>query len=150
MPPPAPPRSSEAQLAAQLRVALVRLARRLRSQPDEGLTPTMLSALAAIEAHGPVTLGELAAAEQVRPPTVTRVVGALDEQGLIVRTTDPDDRRVTRVELTEAGQALLAEARGRRDAELARLLAELSDDELAQLEDALPILQRLSGEEVSP
>src|SRR5437773_9773202 len=81
-------------LAAALRLAVMRLARRLRQQADAGISPSMLSALATIERHGPMTLSELAAHERVQPPTITTVLGRLESAGLAGRDTDLDDRRV--------------------------------------------------------
>ena len=82
------------EIAASLRLSATRLARRLRQESDTGLTPSQLSALAAIEHDGPLTLGALADHERVAPPTVTRVVAKLEADGLVARTADPDDRRV--------------------------------------------------------
>jgi DNA-binding MarR family transcriptional regulator len=132
--------------AARLRVALVRLTRALRQRANAGndLTATVLGALGTIEVRGPITLGELAAAEDVQPPTMTRVVGRLEERGLVRRDVDPDDRRVSRVQLTETGRALIAQSRTRRDAFLAQRLAGLGPEELAAIEAALPVLERLA------
>jgi DNA-binding MarR family transcriptional regulator len=93
---------------------------------------------------GPLTLGALAAAEQVRPPTMTRIVAALEEAGLVVREAYPDDRRVVLIRVTPAGTRLLQEGRSRRVDTLAQQLAALPPDELATLERAAEILDRLS------
>jgi DNA-binding MarR family transcriptional regulator len=132
--------------AARLRVALVRLNRALRQRANAGndLTATLLGALGTIEVRGPITLGELAAAEDVQPPTMTRVVGRLEERGLVRRDVDPDDRRVSRVQVTAAGRALVAESRTRRDAFLAQRLAALDPADLAAIEAALPVLEQLA------
>ena len=82
-------------LAASLRLAVARLARRLRQQAEADVTPSMLSALNTIERHGPMTLSDLAAHERVQPPTITSVVGRLEGAGMIARETDPHDRRVS-------------------------------------------------------
>src|SRR5919205_2842653 len=81
-----------AELAGRLRLAVTRLARLMRQQTDTGLSPTLLAALATVESAGPLTLGELACREQVAPPTVTKAVGGLEEQGFLSRTVDPGDR----------------------------------------------------------
>jgi DNA-binding MarR family transcriptional regulator len=132
-------------LAADLRVAVARLARRLRQQTGIEITASLLSALWSIETHGPVTLGDLAVAEQVRPPTITRIVSRLEETGLVVREVDPSDRRVTRVQLSGEGRRLLERTRSRRTAFLAKRLRSLDRAELDLLERAAPILQRLAG-----
>jgi DNA-binding MarR family transcriptional regulator len=131
-------------LAPRLRLALVRLARRLRSeQADAGLTPSMASALASIERAGPISLGELAAVEQLAPPSLTRIVGRLEDAGLVERVIDAADRRIARVEITDVGRRLLHKIRSRKTAFLARRLSKLTDDERAVLADALPLLEAL-------
>jgi DNA-binding MarR family transcriptional regulator len=137
-----------ADLAPRLGLAVVRLARVLRQQDEGELTPTMRSALATIDREGPLTLGDLAAAEHVAPPTVTKVVGKLEDRGLVTRTTGADDRRVSRVATTAAGTALLAADRRRRATWLADRLAGLDDDERAAVVTALPVLERLTGVDV--
>lgn len=133
-------------LASELRLAVTRLARRLRQEGAEGITPSQLSALASIEHHGPITLGDLAAHERVQPPTMTRIVAALADQGLVAREVDPDDRRVARVRVTSAGRRLLARSRRRKAAYLASRLRRLDDDERLLLARAVPILERLLEE----
>src|SRR5215510_5794537 len=130
-------------MAAQLRISATRLARLLRRQGDTGLSPSQLSALTSVENHGPMTLGALADHERVAPPTVTRVVGKLEELGLLVRRADPSDRRVARVSITDAGAALLGEVRQRKDVWLAARLAQLDETRRAQLADALEALDAL-------
>ena len=128
---------------ARLRLAIVRLARRQRQQSGTGLTPSLQSALAVIDVHGPLTLGELATAERVSPPTTTRIVAKLEEMGLVSRAPSPDDRRVTIVQATEEGSSQLAESRIRRDAWLRDRLADLPTDDLAALAAAIDPLERL-------
>ncbi len=94
---------AEAELAARLRMAVTRLHRRLRQQAAGGLTPSQASALVGVEHLGSPTLGALAARESVQPPTMTKVVGALEELGYVTRVTDPSDRRVARLTITPAG-----------------------------------------------
>ncbi|HEY8218337.1 MAG TPA: MarR family transcriptional regulator [Acidimicrobiia bacterium] len=130
-------------LADGLRLAVTRLARRLRQQTDVDASPTQVALLSTIERRGPITLGDLAAHERVRPPTVTAAVGRLEERGLIVRRADPDDRRVVRVEVTPAGRRLLARARSRKTAFLAKRLAELDERDRVVLRDAVEVLDRV-------
>lgn len=137
-------------LASRLGLAVVRLARVLRQQDEGELTPTMRSALATIDREGPLTLGELAAAEHVAPPTVTKVLGKLEDRGLVTRVGDEDDRRVSRVSTTPAGRSLLDADRRRRATWLAARLDELDDDERAAVVEALPVLERLTGQVVRP
>jgi DNA-binding MarR family transcriptional regulator len=128
-----------AQLASRLRLGVTRLARRLRREAEAGITPTLLSALSTVEREGPMTIGDLGAAEHVQPPTL---VGA----GLLERWTDPADRRVSWVRATPAGARLIARSRSRKDAYLARRLRRLGPRELAVLEEAAGILERLVEE----
>jgi DNA-binding MarR family transcriptional regulator len=131
--------------AARLRLSATRLARQLRQHSSLGLTPSQLSALSAIDRHGPLTLGELAEHERVAPPTVTKVVAKLEAENLVARHVDPDDRRYSRVNATVAGVDLLAETRDRRDAWLVIRLQELEPDERARLVQALDVLDHLTG-----
>ncbi len=131
------------EMAARLRLAVTRLSRLLRQQGDSGLSPTLNAALATIEASGPLTLGDLAAREQVAPPTITKAVGGLEEQGLVSRTTDSADRRVVRVEITPAGRKLLERTRTRRNAWLNQRLHNLSPEEIGHLAAAADVLERL-------
>src|SRR3954471_22348537 len=93
------PRTSPAQLADRLHSSAIHLLRRLRREDDaSGLPAPQLSALSVVVfGGGPITLGQLAAAEQVRPPTITKLVAALEHDGLVERETDPSDRRIVRV-----------------------------------------------------
>jgi DNA-binding MarR family transcriptional regulator len=136
-------------LAARLRLVNARLARRVRREAlgtGDDLTASRLSALATIEDCGPITLGELAALEQVQPPSMTRIVGRLEEHGLAEREVDPRDRRVARVQITEAGRNVLARSRTRKTAFLARRVGRLSPHERRALADALPVLEQLIDE----
>lgn len=134
---------TSSELAARLRLVVTRLSRQLRQRAEIGISPTQMSALAAIERHGSMTLGELAAHERVQPPSITAVVTRLEDQGLVERRPDPGDRRVARVEVTREGHKLVARSRSRKDAELDRRLGALTDDERATLADATAILERL-------
>ena len=131
------------ELTSRLRMVVARMSRRLRQEANEGATPSQLAALATVERHGPITLGDLAGHERVRPPTMTRIVAGLEEANLVRREIDPSDRRVARVTITPEGTRLLARSRTRKDAFLASLLEHLEPDELAVVERAVPILERL-------
>lgn len=142
MPTTAPP--DTAAIAARLRLGVTRLARRLRQEAEAGITPSMLSALSTLDRQGPLTIGDLCAAEQVQPPTMTRIVAALLEAGLSARDPDPADGRVAWVRLTPEGRKLLERSRGRKEAYLARALRDLDPREIATLEDATAILERIT------
>ena len=145
---PAPPSTADlAGLASQLRIGVTRLARRLRREGDASVTPTLLVALATIERHGPMTAGALAAHEQVRKPTVTRLLASLLDRGLIERTPDPLDGRVTWVHLSSEGRRFLQRVRHRKDEYLSRRLRRLTPDELEILEQASALLERLIEDE---
>ena len=132
--------------ASRLRLVITRLGRKLRRQAGGALTPSQASALASVERLGPITLGDLSAVENVSPPTLTKVVAALEEHGLVARSSDPSDRRVARVKATARGSELLAESRSRGDAYLAERLASLPAEDLAALERALAVLEGLVDE----
>ena len=135
--------TSDTELASRLRFALARTARRLRQEAGTGLSPSLTAALATVERCGPLTPSELAGAERVRRPTITRVLIRLEEAGLITRTPDPGDRRSTLVAVTPAGAALLADARTRKDAFLSERLDGLSPADRATLARAAAILEGL-------
>ena len=141
---------SDAGLATTLRISVSRLARRLRvertvpglAEPD--LSETQLAALAALERHGSMTPGELAAHEKVQPPSMTRVISALVEAQLVRREPHLSDRRQVVLTVTDAGRDLVNKARRRRDVWLAKRLKELTPAERATLRAAAPILEKLS------
>src|SRR5436190_16701667 len=131
-----------ADLADRLHSAAIHLLRRLRREDDaSGLPAPQLSALSVIVFAGPITLGALATAEQVRPPTITKVVATLEKAGLVEREVDSEDRRVVRVRSTTRGARLLQEGRQRRVAMLAGSLADLSAADRALLERAASVLE---------
>lgn len=136
-----------AATAARLRLAVMRLARRLRQQSTADATPSMLSALSVIELKGPVTLGELAAVERVRPPTMTRIVSRLEEDGLVARDVDDADRRVARASLTRAGRELVRRNRSRKDLYLAARLRRLDPSQIETLQAAVEVIEQLLAEE---
>lgn len=134
-----------AGLSTSLRVGVMRLARRLRQEGSrDGLTPSQLAALATVDKRGPLTLGELAAAERVQPPSMTRVVAALEATGLLSRGTDPTDARVSVVAVTRAGRAAVTSIRRRRDAWLEVQLAALPAEDFETLRRAAGVLERLA------
>src|SRR5438105_15882998 len=139
------PRDLDEDLVARLRMTIARLARLLRQQDDSGLAPTSTAMLAAIGREGPITLGDLAAHEQVAPPTITKAVDKLEAAGLVDRVRDETDRRVCRVVLTTAGRRPLERNRSRRNAGLTRQLRDLSADDAAKLHAAIDILERMTS-----
>jgi len=138
------PLLDDTAVAVRLRAATARLARRLRRETDVPATQSQVSALGAIERLGPVTLGDLAAFEQVTPPTMTRVVQAMEAAGWVARAVDPNDRRVSRVTLAPTGAAMLDAIRSTRDAWIARRLAELSPADRAAVPALVALLERLA------
>jgi DNA-binding MarR family transcriptional regulator len=141
---------TDAGLATALRISVSRLARRLRVERTEPgpdgvmLSDTQLAALAALERHGTMTPGELAENEKVQPPSMTRVIAALSDWGLVSRAPHATDRRQVVLTVTPAGRELVTRTRRRREAWLARRLAELTPQERAVLRAAAPILEKLS------
>ena len=134
-----------AELAAHLRMSVMRLARRLR-QLDvaaDGVTLSQMSAIYVLMGHGPMTVGDLAAAEKVQPPTMTRLVSRMEDDGYVRRSPHATDGRVVIVEATEAGAHLVAASRARRTAELSRRLGTLSVAERRSLGTLLGLLDKL-------
>lgn len=131
-------------IAGRLRLSATRLARRLRQEAQTGLSPSQLSALAAVERHGPLTLGALADHEGVAPPSITRVVAKLEEDGLVTRRRDAEDRRVTHVVVTPKGRNLLGASRRRKTEWLTTRLEELDAGQRAHLAGALDALDALT------
>jgi DNA-binding MarR family transcriptional regulator len=133
----------DTDLAARLRLAVTRLARRLRQQAEGEVTPSQLSALSSVERLGPLTLGELAGVERVQPPSMTRIVAGLEEAGLVARTVDERDRRIARVQTTVAGQRFLERSRGRKNAYLAARIRTMNTEDRAVLARAAALLEHL-------
>lgn len=134
---------SDAELASHLRLAVARLARRLRQEATSGLTPSQLSALASADRHGPLPLSELADVERVARPTITRIAKVLEAEGLVARGPDPTDGRVSLLRATDEGRALLVENRRRRDAWLAVRLGALAAEDRDRLARVLDVLDAL-------
>lgn len=142
-----PPLTKEnvAALAAALRPSLLRFTRTLRNQRvDTSVTLTHLSAMATLHKKGPMSAGDLAACERVQPPSMTKVLAALEQKGLVTREAHPTDRRQAIIVLTPAGIELLDSERRQRDAWLAQRLAQLTDDERAAVRDVIPVLDKLA------
>src|SRR3954447_26413437 len=140
------PTSTDTHLAATLRIAVMRLARRLRAErPETDLTLSQLAALASVDRHGPVTLGALAAHERVQPPSMTRIVGALADRGLVTRVAHQTDGRQVMVAATDAGRDLLREDRRRREAWLAQAVGPLVKDQVMGPAAPAPIPEALAG-----
>jgi DNA-binding MarR family transcriptional regulator len=143
---------TDTEVAARLRLAIVRTARRLRQEAYEAeaganLSPTLTAALATIERHGPLSPSDLAERESIRRPTATRIVASLEERALVRRTDDPEDRRASLITATPEGRALMKRLRGRKNAYIARRLRTMDADEVETLERAAVILERmLEGE----
>jgi DNA-binding MarR family transcriptional regulator len=145
-----PPPTPDPELPARLRTAVTRMARRLRQESAVELTPTLTAALGTIDRCGPLTPSALADAERVQRPTATRIVARLEQQGLVSRASDPDDGRVSRVEITREGRALLKRIRSRKNEYLAKRLRKLTPQEQATLADAAELLERLLEDPAPP
>ncbi len=135
-----------AELAARLRQAVTRMNRRLRATSLGEISPAQASMLATIEMLDAPSLGELAAAEQIQPPSVTRLVKGLQESGHIVQKTDENDRRTTRVAISPQGKRALNDIRDRKTQFLNSKLSDLSTKELHKAEEMVALLERLLGE----
>lgn len=132
------------EVAGRLRFSVARLARILRQQDRSGLAPTLGAVLATVAREGPLTLGELAAQEQLTPPSITKVVERLEGLGLVDRSRDPLDRRVCRVQVSPSGQRQLDDNASRRTAWLATRLERLAPEQLAGLAAAADVLEELT------
>ena len=146
MPTPEKTVRTDAGLASELRLSVMRLRRRLAGErhPDNPLSMGQLALLGALYRNGDQTVGELAALERVQPPSMTRTVNCLADGGYVERGPHPSDGRQVVVTLTDEGRAVLLADRARRDEWLARRLADLTAGERDALRRATPILQRLA------
>ena len=135
--------ATDSQTAARLRRAVTRLNRRLRASSLGGVTPAQASLLALVDSLDHPSLGDLAAAEQIQPPSVTRLIRSMEAQDLVVRSTDPEDRRCTRVRLTPRGKREIAAIRQRKTAFLERRLQSLSPAERARAVELAAFLELL-------
>jgi DNA-binding MarR family transcriptional regulator len=136
---------SVAELSNRLQVSLARMSRMLRRETPSPLGQSSLSTLATLAAEGPLRVGDLAAREGVRPPTMTKIVGNLEEHRLAERLADPVDRRAGLIRLTPAGEEYLAGTRSARASHLAAHLAELTPAQRRAIAAALPALEALTG-----
>ncbi len=133
-------------VADQLHSAAIHLLRRVRRHdPDSGLSAARLSALSVVVFGGPITMGELARAEQVQLPTISRLVTSLEHEGLVCREIPSSDRRLVRVQATRQGREVLTEARERRIRDLSEQLQSLPPHDLDTLRRAAVILEHLAG-----
>ena len=140
------PTRSETAVASALRLAVMRLARRLRGErSDTSLTISQIAALSTLERGGPLTPRELAAAERVQPPSMTRIAASLEAAGLVTRTDHPTDGRQVLLAASPDGAALVREDRRRRDAWLAQRLHDLPADDVEVLRRAAVVLERLAA-----
>jgi DNA-binding MarR family transcriptional regulator len=130
------------ETAARLRRAVTRLNRRLRASALGGVSPAQASMLSSVERLESPTLGDLAAAEQIQPPSVTRLVQAMEEAGLVSCSPDPDDRRSTRVRVTAAGRRELSTIRHRKTEFLERTLQTLTGTERRRARELVELLER--------
>jgi DNA-binding MarR family transcriptional regulator len=135
------------ELASRLRLNINRLHRRMRQESLAGLSPAQASALGAVIRLGNPTLGELAAIEQVQPPTMTRIVASLQESGMVTRLTDETDRRSARVQVTPNGKRAMERIRTLKNAFLTRRLADLLPEEQARASELVDLLEHLLGEQ---
>ena len=137
---------TDAGLASELRLSVMRLRRRLAGErhPDNVLSMGAMAVLGCLNRFGDLTVGDLAAQERVQPPSMTRTVNALEEGGFIARRAHETDGRQVVVVLSDQGRTTLLADRARRDAWLARRLRDLTPEERDLLRRAAPILERLA------
>lgn len=129
--------------ASHLRLAVTRLARRLRQEADSPLSPTLTASLATIANHGPLTPSELAHRERVQRPNATKLIARLEADALVLRTGMPDDARSSLICISDKGNRILFEARSKKDAYLAQQLDGLTPEDRATLERAATLLEEL-------
>jgi DNA-binding MarR family transcriptional regulator len=137
---------SDEEVASRLRIAVNRLQRRLRQEALGGLSPGQASTLGTVRRLGHPTLGELAAEEQVQPPSMTRIVGHLVAAGLVSRETDSADRRSVRVRITPEGERALQRIRRAKNAFLVRRLDELGPEDRRSASELVALLEHLLGQ----
>lgn len=138
--------ATTAEVAGNLRVALMRMARRLKRETDGEHSVSVVAALGSLNSRGPLTLSEWAEAEGVSRPSMTVLAGNLLGQNLIAKEPDPRDGRLVRVHVTYAGKRVLERSRTRRNAYLAKRLETLDSEELQTLDEAATLLLRLVEE----
>jgi DNA-binding MarR family transcriptional regulator len=143
--PPNTPSEIREELAPRLRMAVTRMARRLRQESGADLTPSQVAALATIERHGPLSPSELAEREGLKRPTATRIVRFLQGPGLIGRVSDPEDGRASILTITPQGQQVLRRLRARKTEYLAKRLDALDPEDRRTLERAAELLEGMLG-----
>lgn len=145
-----PDSASQRDVANRLHSAAIHLLRRARrTDPLTGVSPAQLSALSVLMS-GPKTLGALAAAEQVRPPTMSRLVSEMERAGVARKVADREDARVVRVHATSKGLRALSRGRAMRIEAIERLLSDLDADELGILQRAVGTIEELLGQRAAP
>lgn len=130
-------------VATRLRLAITRMARRLRQEADSGLSPSQVAALASIERHGPLAPSELAELERVKRPSATRILSRLAAAGLVERIPDPTDGRSAIVSTTPKGRELVRRLHQRKTAYLATRMRDLPAEDVEALERAAGVLERM-------
>ena len=145
-PEPAPTSAMTVEDAARLRLVVLRIARMIRQRATSTVTPSQLTVLMTVERHGPLTLGEIATRERMSPPSASRIVAALEGQELVVRQTDPTDRRVSLIDVSPAGRAFVTEHREWGRSWIAGRVDQLDEDDARRIRDAIPALERLLEE----
>lgn len=135
------------ELSSRLRAVVSPLERKLRQQAPDRFTPTQLSVLGAIYRHGPLSLSDLAAGEQLSAPTISKAVASLEDAGVILRIPDPDDRRICRVTVSEVGDRWIQTGRAQRNKWLAERMARLTQQDRASLAAAVTLLEQILAED---
>lgn len=134
----------EREAIPELRTAVMRLSRRLRQERDDQLTPSQLAVLGNVALHGPMTPGDLAAMEHVKPPTMSRIIAGLEAEGWAARLPHPTDGRQCLIDLTDKARHWIRTYREVRDVWLAQQMSALSHEERRVVLQAAPLLQRLA------
>lgn len=146
----AAPSATHLDVAARLRLAVTRTARRLRQESGTGLSPTLTAALATIERYGPLTPSDLADREAIKRPAATRIVARLEAEELVKRQPLVSDGRVSLIVINPAGRELLRCVGERKDEYLASRMRDLSPEDLAALDRAADVLERMLSPAGSP
>src|ERR1700677_3213508 len=136
--------NAEVTSAARLRLALTRVIRALRRHGDSSLTPSQVAALSTLEEFGAMRISAIATNESLGAPAATRVVASLEELGLVTRTSDPEDKRASLIDLTELGRSTLSELWRERTIDINDMLEGLTANERASIEAALPALEKIA------
>lgn len=143
----APNQDTTLELASRVRQVIVPLARQIQRRTMGNFTPTELSIIGAVLRHEPISLRDLAARERLSPPTISKVIAALERDDMVKRIPDVQDRRVCRVQITAAGRQWVDTTRTARNEWLAERIVLLSLDERKELSAAITVLQRFIDDE---